>query len=474
MKILTMLLPCFLLRRCLAMETIRITTPPGGLLSNMIYPIHESKAFSGNINIRSCERFLDNHSLLYEALLEDVHGEKNLIPTYLTEVYQTAQDFIHSDTIANRQHLLFTLNSLTTTSGQYWCLLGGKGSGKSALLKEFERKNCEKVFRIDMRQHKDILSGLIASLQSQYQYQEKSFLSWLTSLLQGFRVMFREYTQLSGKAVAQKVSDERNTLYFTLQQYIKQFGAFTIIIDEANIPFSKYCLKKEEQILEAQSILELFTALTKQDQKINVLLVSSDYHFPQALASDPIYFDLRNFSHYLFMQELSPADAWALLKSWNVRNKLAEMLLALYGGQVEDLYHGVQNLHLLVSSVSGDEEAIQQSCANYSPISGLTIQTVRHCLQQASSNKGVATILQEVLKKIIQEGQYQINRSTNDSQDMEEVINILQEHKLVYLRMQGHHNLFFGVEPAHNGEEILVPSKQSLRLAALLALRASN
>lgn len=270
-----MLLPCFLLRRCLTLETnIRITTPPGGLLSNIMYPIHQAKSFSGNMNIKSCERFLDSHSLLYDALLEDVDGEKTLLPTYLADVYQTAQDFIHSETIANRKHLLFTLNSLTTTSGQYWCLLGGKGSGKSALLREFERKNCEKVFRIDMRQHKDILSGLIASLQSQYQYQEKSLLSWLTSLLQGFRVMLREYTELRGKEVVRKVSEERNTLYFTLQQYIKQFGAFTIIIDEANIPFSKYCLKKEEQILEAQSILELFTALTKQDQKVGCIYIT--------------------------------------------------------------------------------------------------------------------------------------------------------------------------------------------------------
>ncbi|RYG99497.1 hypothetical protein EON65_50220 [archaeon] len=243
------------------------STPKKGLLDET-KDISKVKHFSRDMTSEACQEILHDRNVVFKHILKDANNNWRNFEPYLSGAHVAMRDFLYSGEVANRRNLKFTLDNLADTRGQYMILLGSKGLGKSTMLKEIEKRHCERIFRIDMRQNKDLIAGLMGALKMQYNYQQKSVRSVITSIVQGATMLFREYTNLKDKKLTEKVTEEKNTLSFVLYQMIGQFGHITVIIDEANLPFSKPYINDEKDVAQAKATLELFTALTKQDKQV--------------------------------------------------------------------------------------------------------------------------------------------------------------------------------------------------------------
>lgn len=252
-----------------------VTLPPNRTISKLglldeAKDISKVKHFSKDMTVESSQQILHDRNVVFNHILQDINKDWRSVEPYLSSAHTAIRDFLYSGEVADRKNLTFTLETLADTRGQYMIILGSKGLGKSTMLKEIEKRHCERIFRIDMRQNKDLISGLMGALKMQYSYQQKSFQSVITSIVQGVAMIFREYTNLKDKKLTEKVTEEKNTLSFLLHQMIGRFGPITVIIDEANLPFSRPYLQDENSVAQAKATLELFTALTKQDKQVGV------------------------------------------------------------------------------------------------------------------------------------------------------------------------------------------------------------
>lgn len=437
-----------------------------GLLTK-VSDVAKASAFSQDMELTACQQFLADRSQLHQAVLKDAQQDSSAVPEYLSRVHTAARDFVHSGEVAGHTSALSALDTLASTKGQYWCLMGSKSIGKSLLLKEVERRHLKRVFRVDMRQHRDLLAGLLAALKQQYQRKEQTIRSVITAIFQALQMMLKEYSLLQSAEMIRRVGADKNSLQFVLQQFVQQFGPITVIIDEATLPF-QHNLHGEETILQARAALELFAALCTQEKLLNVVLVSSDMSFPSYLGGDPLRFDPASFTAICYLGEHSPADTWALLTGrWQMGENLARLLMSCYGGHLHDLYQAVYRLTLLVKASS-----LEQACCSFRAVHSTAEQEVHACLAEAEHDPVLRKALGEVLVALVQQGYWVRDRS------QQQVVDLLARRRVAFPMQRAAQIISFGPLPVDgigsNHDDLLLPTKQSMRLAIAKALKGSR
>ena len=160
---------------------------------------------------------------------------------------------------------------------QFLCLLGGKSTGKTLVIRNFEKTRMGTVFVVNLRRHSDIFEGLLRVLEERVT--RVDFLN-----TEGTIKIVGELGAIAAEIAGEKKEYERLVKFFKaissnenatrslealIEELVKKSGdKITLIIDEANIAFTIKPGTKPEKIEAARDALELFTFLTKETRKV--------------------------------------------------------------------------------------------------------------------------------------------------------------------------------------------------------------
>jgi hypothetical protein len=85
--------------------------------------------------------------------------------------------------------------------------------------------------------------------------------------------------------------------------------------------------------------------LTKQAEKLNIVLVSSEHGFPFRLEDQRLWFNTNNINKYISAGEVAPNDMFKLLtEEWGIKNHLALALMSHFGGHIHYSFLAVNGL----------------------------------------------------------------------------------------------------------------------------------
>ena len=164
----------------------------------------------------------------------------------------------------------------TNVGGKFSCLLGGKSTGKSLVLKSINDSN---VFVVNLRKNKNMLTGLIKTLQS------KGFVA-IQNIQQG---ILQATLKIIGKGTGDKVDFQQlwddilgKPKSFELFQdiilgLVESLGTVTLIFDEANLALNIDDSTSSEYIESLKDALALFILLTKEELKVCLYLFHFNY-----------------------------------------------------------------------------------------------------------------------------------------------------------------------------------------------------
>jgi len=119
-----------------------------------------------------------------------------------------------------------------------------------------------------------------------------------------------------------------------------------IVVDEANLalnpnPDNPNAFLQQKA---TKTMLETFTALSKEAKTHTFILLSSEHAYPFALQEE-LQFNLANLSDLIIAGEVPPADHLKLLtQKWFMGDRLANLCLAAYGGHTYFTSLGVVKL----------------------------------------------------------------------------------------------------------------------------------
>eukprot|EP01035_Chromulina_nebulosa_P017047 gene17047-22556_t len=281
-----------------------------GLLTS-ISDISTADYYSNNIVLENAQRLASNDKFLYEAALNDSIASNTDIDSYLNDVYQASNNFIRSDKLWDRERLISIFKDyITSPPGSFVCVLGGKNTGKSFLLREIERMFPDKVYIVNMRLHDTIVGGLLSTLKNKMSTNKdnvtivKILKDILTTIWNNsnFKFKFGDVVDID----------------------LMSLGNINIVIDEANKPFT-IIDNDPVEVKACTKTLALFTQMTKEVNQLNVFLVSSEHSFPFRLKN--IGFNFEDIEKNIYAGELSPAEIYKLLTNeWKVGPNLSKAL----------------------------------------------------------------------------------------------------------------------------------------------------
>ena len=126
----------------------------------------EAKFFTNNLNFASVEANLNTKTnSVYKAALEDSSDCELEIGQYLSDIYHKAEAFIQqTDKMWDRKELIEGFKVVQKSRGNFVCLLGGKNTGKSLLIKNIFK--APSTYIIDLRANCDILENLTKVLST--------------------------------------------------------------------------------------------------------------------------------------------------------------------------------------------------------------------------------------------------------------------------------------------------------------------
>ena len=323
---------------------------PGGLLAG-ISNLTEGHFFSESISINATESFVQNQ--LFSTVVNNNNGNSTEIAEELALINSRAASFIGSRDIWDRTEIISALSEIVERKGKFVCLLAGKSTGKTLILRYMEEIFPTKVFVVDLRKNSDILTGLIEVLRSRQSSQNrlKSAVGDNLPILLRYGVEAALKVNPTGREIIEKNPELDSIANFliknpnpkSLQKTVislsETLGGITLVIDEANIALSVDEQSPQATIESTRSALALFTALTKAENKLNVILVSSEHSYPFRLGDKRLRFKLENLNGHIFSGELPPKDMYELLTTrWSIKHDLALHLLSIYGGHIYDTY----------------------------------------------------------------------------------------------------------------------------------------
>ena len=241
-----------------------------GLLKG-ISDVANADDYSRTINLKDAADLLRDTKYLYNVVTKESK-------TNLTEIIEKAEAFMMNQTeIWDRDDLQDALKVVFAQCSQLVCLLGGKSTGKSLVLRNLERLNKGTVFRVNLREGSDILKALLKVLEERrnyYLYLESENTMNIAGKIASVAA------EMTGKGVEYRrvltVFDallNNNNATKSLEGLIKELvksreDKITLIIDEANIAFIIKPETKEEKIESVRDALALFTVLTKETRKV--------------------------------------------------------------------------------------------------------------------------------------------------------------------------------------------------------------
>ena len=251
-----------------------------GLLAG-IPDVRSADFYTRKMNLPEASKMVMDYNYIYASALRDAGGDVIKLDTNLKKIEKSAVAFMKLGQMWDRAELKSHLESIASSKGKFVCLLAGKSTGKSLILRNLEQDHMEKVFVVNLRLHgPDILEGLRNVLQERKSYFSKSVEKMKSVVFPAVGAAMPSVgaaMPLGIGGVVSKVIEEllkdddpaTKTLSVLVNGLIKGLGNnVTLIIDEANIAFNIKETTKEEKVESTKAALELFTFLTKEAQKV--------------------------------------------------------------------------------------------------------------------------------------------------------------------------------------------------------------
>ena len=260
---------------CHQLPSTRLQLVPthSGLLEG-ISDVSSALFYSQKIYLPQAAALVKNKSWLYEIVKADCENDEKAIDKYLFDIKDRMKCFMDKNEVFDREDLKRGLNYITEVKGNFACLLGGKSTGKTLVLKEFSRKEVKnrKVIYIDLRDNPSIFYGFVESIKKS---KNKSWIQGLeaffkrriqpvinndfeinfSSFLDGIRMVEEEPISSMGSLLEEMVAGNPEDI-------------ITLIVDEANLALTINEKTSETKIEQVKATLSLFTSLTKQDKKV--------------------------------------------------------------------------------------------------------------------------------------------------------------------------------------------------------------
>jgi hypothetical protein len=213
--------------------------------------------------------------VFYDEAKKDLNGENTDVDKYLADVYTRAKQFAESEEVWDRTELKAAIEKVLNKRGAFACMLGGRDTGKTLVLKDIARspRNDSKVGYIDLRGNPDLLDNAIDLLSPDYDVRadladmvNTTGFTWGWRRLNSLSSIF-DKPRLKNKPEIFKIGK----LLDALIESSKQRGV-SVIIDEANIVF------QERNAEFAEDLLQLMTCLTKQTRQVlHIVAVNNMY-----------------------------------------------------------------------------------------------------------------------------------------------------------------------------------------------------
>jgi len=258
----------------------------GGLLSGVAtldeFETKSNKYFSSKISIKGATKSFQSKSDTLRCTFDDF---STYLSFSLSDCVNKANDYILSSGLCDRQEFTNELENVIQRIGCFFCVLGGRNTGKSFVLKDIAAKFADRILVVDMRKHLDIFSGLVhALMQSQAFWREKItkyvIQKCSPSLARAISKAMKFDKSVTAETINHPASETVTSLFSSFIDLIHKTPVdnqlslliniliaanpgLTIIIDEANL-----ALAVDTKNDESRNNLALFTAITKQDNKV--------------------------------------------------------------------------------------------------------------------------------------------------------------------------------------------------------------
>ena len=281
MSVFPLRLPVIPTTRCFS---TRCFSAPGfvearGLLTGIV-DVSSVKDYSREINLDDAANLLKDRPHIYNIALAEAQGNATECKNNMTEIVKKARKYMaNRDEVWDRDELKSALLEFITGCGKFGCLLGGKSTGKSLVLKWLENGNMGTVFIVNLRNSgDDILKGLLAVLEKRRDYyldldkQQPAITAAVKvgQVVAGFLgkgESYGEFLKVFNSLV--EMNSAKQPLEILIAELIKVEGEnITIIIDAADIAFNIHYYDQESDIKAARETLATFTLLTKESNKV--------------------------------------------------------------------------------------------------------------------------------------------------------------------------------------------------------------
>ena len=240
-----------------------------GLLTGIL-DISKAKDYSRTINIDLAADLLRDTKHVYHVALEETHGNDAERKNYLTEVIKKAKTFMENlDEVLDRDELKSAIQTILLDKGKFVCVLGGKSTGKTLVIKDMEKLNMGNVFVVDLRlKGSNIWKGLVGVILEREKFyqdvEEKG--SAVTSNSDRARAFEELHAILKDRIFEGSVEQPLKVVINELLKHVD--GVVTVIIDEANLAFAIRPGTTEEDVKAQRELLSFFTSLTKVQRKV--------------------------------------------------------------------------------------------------------------------------------------------------------------------------------------------------------------
>ena len=197
--------------------------------------------------------------------MEETHGNDAECKKYLTEVIKKAKTFMENlDEVWDRDELRSAIHTILLDTGKFFCVLGGKSTGKTLVIKNMEKLNMDNVFVADLRlKGSNILKGL--EREKFYQDMEEKG-SAVASYFDHARAFEKLHAILEDRVFEGSVGQPLEVVINELLKHVD--GIVAVIIDEANLVFTIRSGTTEEDVKVQRESLSFLTSLTEVQLKV--------------------------------------------------------------------------------------------------------------------------------------------------------------------------------------------------------------
>ena len=250
-----------------------------GLLSG-IDDIKVAEFYSNNVPIKSAYEMLKGPNQIYNICFHNAGGNTTKLNENLKSINEKVNFFVESNEVWDRKVLMTSIEDIIFSKGKFVCLLAGKSTGKTLVLTSIEKKFPAKVFKVNLRIHPDILTGLLWTLRDRQHLDLKDNLKDAS-----VNIFSKTLCHYFGASVDTIFTDEDFQKYLKIARpgkqsveglqslidsLVKNLKGITLVIDEANIALTITDKTSETKIEATKQALALFTSLTKESNQVKM------------------------------------------------------------------------------------------------------------------------------------------------------------------------------------------------------------